>query len=86
MIHQMEIPVDNEQHIWDLVLGKPLKEAVFELEGYLLTQAMKANQFNQKKAARALGLTAGGGALQMWEPGTGLEPVTPRLQGERSTS
>lgn len=39
------------------VLEKPFKEAMAEVERYLLSEALKACRFNQKKAAQKLGLT-----------------------------
>jgi len=41
----------------DQVLKKPFKEAVGELEFYLISNALKACRFNQKKAAVKLGLS-----------------------------
>jgi len=41
----------------DDLMGKPLKEAVQELQIRLLQKALKEARFNQKKAARILGLT-----------------------------
>ncbi len=40
-----------------LVLGKPLKKTVLDVEFYLLTRALTLSRYNQKKAARMLGLT-----------------------------
>jgi psp operon transcriptional activator len=39
------------------LMGKPLKEAVCELEIRLLKRALEKTKYNQRKAARALGLT-----------------------------
>ena len=41
----------------DDLLGKPLGEAVRELQIRFLKRALKEAKFNQKKAARILGLT-----------------------------
>ncbi|QTA92258.1 phage shock protein operon transcriptional activator [Desulfonema magnum] len=41
----------------DQLMRKPLKEAVKELEILLLNNALKESKYNQKKAARILGLT-----------------------------
>jgi len=43
--------------IQDKILGKPFKEAMGELEYYLMETALKESQFNQKKAAQRLGLS-----------------------------
>ncbi|WP_304511446.1 phage shock protein operon transcriptional activator [Desulfobacula sp.] len=39
------------------ILKKPFKEAIGEVEWYLLSRALKECQFNQKKAAKRLGLS-----------------------------
>ena len=46
----------NSDNLGDL-MGKPLKAAVWELKVKLLENALQQAQFNQKKAARILGLT-----------------------------
>ncbi len=51
------VEIDRSPDILDLILEKPLKEAVGELEKYLISQAMSNSQFNQKKAAKMLGLS-----------------------------
>jgi psp operon transcriptional activator len=42
--------------VWDL-LTRPLKEAVWGLKVRMLENALEKAKFNQKKAARLLGLT-----------------------------
>jgi len=44
-------------NILDHILKKPFKEAVGELERFLLSRALKECRFNQKKAAQKLGLS-----------------------------
>ncbi len=41
----------------ELLMDKPLKEAVRELEIRLLQRTLRKTKYNQRKAARALGLT-----------------------------
>jgi len=43
--------------ILDGIIKKPFKEAVNELEFYLMSKALKDCRFNQRKAAKSLGLT-----------------------------
>ena len=47
----------NASTISNDALGRPLKEAVWELKVKMLESALHQAQFNQKKAARILGLT-----------------------------
>jgi len=44
-------------NIMDQILNKPLKDAMGELERYLISTSLKECQFNQKKAAKKLGLS-----------------------------
>jgi psp operon transcriptional activator len=39
------------------VIDRPLKDAVWELKVQLLENALKKSEYNQKKAAKRLGLT-----------------------------
>jgi psp operon transcriptional activator len=41
----------------DDILGKPLKETVWELKAHMLERALEQAKYNQKKAAELLGLT-----------------------------
>jgi psp operon transcriptional activator len=43
--------------ILDLILDKPFKEAMGDVERYLVSKALKECRFNQKKAAEKLGLS-----------------------------
>lgn len=47
----------KEPGIMDEILNKPLKEAIKELECYMLIRALEDCRFNQKKAAQQLGLS-----------------------------
>ena len=48
---------DNIFTLPDKIASKPFKEAIFEVEKLLLTDALKQCRFNQKAAAKKLGLT-----------------------------
>ncbi len=50
-------PADRTPSNLDDLMGKPLGEAVQELQIRLLKKALKASRYNQKTAARILGLT-----------------------------
>ncbi|MCF6246084.1 MAG: phage shock protein operon transcriptional activator [Desulfobacula sp.] len=53
-----EVGIDPERSdLFIKALGKPFKEAIVDVEFYLLSIALQACQFNQKKAAMRLGLT-----------------------------
>ncbi len=49
--------IDEPINIMNQILTKPFKEALGELEWHLLSTALKECRFNQKKAARKLGLS-----------------------------
>jgi psp operon transcriptional activator len=49
--------IEHDRHSLDDLLHKPLQEAVWELKVLLLEKALKEAKYNQKKAARILGLT-----------------------------
>ncbi|MCP3873735.1 MAG: phage shock protein operon transcriptional activator [Desulfobacteraceae bacterium] len=49
--------VRGELNVVENILNKPFKEAMSELEYYLLSNALLKSKFNQKKAAQILGLT-----------------------------
>jgi len=52
-----EAKADGSVEIMDQILKKPFKEALGELEKYLLSTALSECRFNQKKAAEKLGLS-----------------------------
>lgn len=52
-----ESKADGSIGIMDEILKKPFKQAIGELEWYLLSRTLKECQFNQKKAAGRLGLS-----------------------------
>ncbi|SDU54832.1 psp operon transcriptional activator [Desulfobacula phenolica] len=47
----------EEASVLDKILKKPFKAAIGELECYLVSRALEACRFNQKKAAKMLGLS-----------------------------
>ncbi|MCD4722115.1 MAG: phage shock protein operon transcriptional activator [Desulfobacula sp.] len=49
--------IDEPIYIMDQILKKPFKEAMGELEWHLLSKALNECRFNQKKAAKRLGLS-----------------------------
>lgn len=55
--NQNESSVTGSVDIMEQILEKPFKEAMGELEWHLLSKALKECRFNQKKAAKRLGLS-----------------------------
>jgi len=51
------VPVETETVSMDYLMDKPYMEAVRELELFFLEKALKEARYNQKKAAKILGLT-----------------------------
>ena len=60
-----DLPISKDKHLIietdtpsiDVLMDKPIKDAVKELEMWLLKKALKKTKYNQKKAAQVLGLT-----------------------------
>ncbi len=52
-----EIKSGEPTRVMDQILKIPFKEAIAELEYYLMTKALKKAKFNQRKAAQNLGLS-----------------------------
>ena len=53
----MEVSEEPVESSTDELLDKPFKEAITELEKILLKKALKEARYNQRAAAKRLGLT-----------------------------